>query len=384
MKRSIGIVGAGFSGAVIGHLLATSGYEVTVFERRSHLGGNCHTERDPETGVMMHMYGPHVFHTSNEKVWEFVSQFDEFMPFSNRVKAITQGRVFPLPINLLTINQFFGKTFSPREAAQFLAIKADSSIAEPRNFEEQALKSVGRELYEAFFKEYTIKQWGVDPRHLPASILKRLPIRFNYDDNYYLSSHQGVPRHGYTYLVEKLLDHPRISISINTIFQRGQTKNYDHVFYSGPIDAWFDFQEGRLGYRTLDFVSERCNGDFQGNAVVNYCDQSVPWTRISEHKHFFPWESHAGSIISREYSRFCEVTDLPCYPIRLESDRLLLKRYRLLAENESNVTFIGRLGTYRYLDMHLAIAEAMETASQFMQAEVHNESMPAFMANQPD
>jgi UDP-galactopyranose mutase len=378
MKR-VAIVGAGFSGAVIAYQLAKAGHEIHVFESRSHVAGNCYTERDSSTGVMMHSYGPHIFHTSNETVWKFVNQFDEFMPFTNRVKAITAGRVFSLPINLLTINQFFGKTFTPSEAQSFVSSLGDSSIKEPHTFEEQALRFVGRELYEAFFKEYTIKQWGTPPSNLPASILKRLPVRFTYDDNYYSSTFQGMPRNGYTHIVEALLDHSGIHVQLNCKADRKLMADFDHVFYSGPIDEWFNCDLGRLAYRTLDFVAERHDGDYQGNAVINYCDQSAPWTRISEHKHFSPWETHQGTIIFKEYSRLCEPEDTPYYPIRLLDEKSLLGRYIELARIEPNTTFVGRLGTYRYVDMHVAIAEALEAADRFVSTHDSSIKMPAFL-----
>ncbi|MBR7921995.1 UDP-galactopyranose mutase [Burkholderia multivorans] len=378
MKR-IAIAGAGLSGAVIAHELAKTGqYRIDVFETRDHVAGNCHSERDAETGVMVHVYGPHIFHTSNEKVWNYVRQFDEFMPFTNRVKAITKGRVFSLPINLLTINQFFGKTFSPKEAEQFMMTLGDNSIEDPQTFEEQALRFVGRDLYEAFFKGYTMKQWGMHPSELPASILKRLPVRFNYDDNYYASTFQGMPKHGYTYIVEKMLDHPAIRVHLNTRVDRNMAASYDHLFYSGPIDGWFGHCEGRLGYRTLDFVAERHEGDYQGNAVINYGDVEVPWTRISEHKHFSPWESHDKTLIFKEHSRLCEEDDTPYYPIRLVNEKAQLARYVELGRRESHVTFMGRLGTYRYLDMHVTIAEALDTAERFLDVTARGEQMPAF------
>lgn len=377
----IAIVGAGFSGAVIAYQLAKAGYEVDVFDSRPHLAGNCHSDRDAETGVMVHTYGPHIFHTSNERVWNFVNTFDEFMPFVNRVKAIVKGRVFTLPISLLTINQFFGKALSPAEAREFLASLGDTSIAEPQNFEEQALRFVGRELYEAFFKGYTTKQWGMDPRELPASILKRLPVRFNYDDNYYNSTFQGMPKNGYTYIVEKLLDSPKIAIHLNQAFDRKLASGYDHVFYSGAIDGWFNFSEGRLGYRTLDFKTSRHDGDYQGNAVINYCDVDVPWTRISEHKHFAPWENHERTLIFHEYSRFCEPEDVPYYPIRLAQEKSLLAHYVDLAKQEKGVSFVGRLGTYRYLDMHVTIQEALDAADAFLAARSKGEEVPAFFVD---
>jgi UDP-galactopyranose mutase len=377
--KKIGIVGAGFSGAVIAYQLAAKGYSIDVFDDRPHVAGNCHSERDAETGVMVHTYGPHIFHTSNERVWRFVNEFDEFMPFVNRVKAIVRGRVYTLPINLLTINQFFGKTFAPEEARQFLSSIGDTSITEPKTFEDQALRFVGKDLYQAFFEGYTRKQWGMAPSELTASVLKRLPVRFNYDDNYYNSTFQGMPKNGYTYIVEKLLDHPNIRVHLNSRFDRTMTSDFDHVFYSGPIDGWFGFTEGRLGYRTLDFEAIRSTGDYQGNAVINYCDADVPWTRISEHKHFAPWETHEKTLIFREYSRLCGEKDVPYYPIRLAEEKSLLTRYVDRARKEQNITFIGRLGTYRYLDMHVTIQEALETADRFLAAEQAGEDMPAFV-----
>ncbi len=380
MKR-FAIVGAGFSGAVVAHQLAQEGFEVEVYESRSHVAGNCHTERDHDSGIMIHAYGPHIFHTSNKRVWDFVRQFDEFVPFTNRVKAVTQGRVFSLPINLLTINQFFGKTFSPSEAERFVTSLGDETITSPQTFEEQALRFVGKDLYEAFFKTYTIKQWGIHPSSLPASILKRLPIRFNYDDNYYASTFQGMPKNGYTYVVNKLLKHPKIKLRLNSKFQKAHASHYDHVFYSGPIDGWFDYRLGRLGYRTLDFVAERHLGDFQGNAVINYCDSNVPWTRITEHKHFSPWEAHEQTLIFKEYSRLAGENDTPYYPIRLVTEKEQLAKYVELAGAERNITFMGRLGTYRYLDMHVTIAEALDLAEKFLASERGSEPIPAFIAD---
>ena len=377
----ISIVGAGFSGAVLARELAEAGCKVDVFDTRPHVAGNCHTARDAQTDVMVHTYGPHIFHTSNQKVWDYIRRFGEFVPFVNRVKAITGGRVFSLPLNLLTINQFFGKTFSPSEAEAFFKEVGDANIESPANFEEQALHLMGRELYEAFFKGYTTKQWGMSPAELPASILKRLPVRFNYDDNYYASRYQGIPRDGYTAVVENLLAHPDIRVHLGTRFERSYSSDYDHVFCSGPIDAWFGYDEGRLGYRTLDFVREDHEGDYQGNAVINYGDLSVPWTRISEHKHFAPWESHDKTVVFKEYSRLCEEADTPYYPIRLVAEKTLLSRYVERARDESKVTFVGRLGTYRYIDMHVTIAEALDTAERFKESLQTRQAMPAFVVD---
>jgi len=379
MKKNVAIVGAGFSGAVIAHQLAHAGYNVEVFESRAHIAGNCHSERDAETGVMLHVYGPHIFHTDNERAWEFVNRYAEFKPYVNRVKAITKGQVFTLPINLLTINQFFNKTMGPAEAEEFLASLGDKSIVDPQTFEEQALRFVGRELYEAFFKTYTVKQWGLEPSELPASILKRLPVRFNYDDNYFSHKYQGMPAEGYTALVENIINVPGVTVHLNTRFDPDLKSEYEHVFYSGPIDAWFKHAEGRLPYRTLDFETFRATGDYQGNAVINYCDDAQPYTRITEHKHFSPWEKHEKTICYKEYSRQCEEKDIPYYPIRLARDKQQLELYVNLAKKEPNVTFVGRLGTYRYLDMDVTINEALITADKFLDAARDKSQMPAFV-----
>jgi UDP-galactopyranose mutase len=367
----ISIIGAGWSGAVVAHELACAGFYCDVFDERPHVAGNCHTERDRETGIMAHVYGPHIFHTSNEQVWSYVQRFDEFMPFTNRVKAVSKGRVYSLPVNLLTINQFFGKTLTPAEARRFLDSLADHSIQDPQTFEQQALHFLGRELYEAFFAGYTRKQWGVEPSELPASILKRLPVRFDYNDNYYDSRFQGIPVHGYTHIIERLLDHKNIRVFLNLKVLPQDAAGYMHTFYSGPLDAWFAFREGRLRYRTLDFVPERHDGDYQGNPILNYCDADVPWTRITEHKHFTAWESHERTLIFKEYSRACEERDTPFYPLRLAKDHQALALYQRMAQQEARVTFVGRLATYRYLDMHIVIEEALQAAARFKAAWTH-------------
>ncbi|MBL8561119.1 MAG: UDP-galactopyranose mutase [Gemmobacter sp.] len=372
------LVGAGLSCAVIGRRLAEAGHQCRIIDARDHVGGNCYTRRDPETGVLMHVYGPHIFHTDDEEVWTYVNSFTEFMPFQNRVKSTTQGGVYSLPVNLLTINQFFGKTLGPDEARAFLAEQADTSITDPQSFEEQALRFVGRDLYEAFFKGYTEKQWGCSPTELPASILKRLPVRFNYDDNYFFHRFQGMPRDGYTPMIEAILDHPGITVELNTPYSPDMAETADHVIWSGPLDGFFDYELGRLGYRTLDFEQFSHQGDYQGCAVMNYGDRDVPFTRITEHKHFAPWESHEGSVCYREFSRACGPEDIPYYPIRLVAEQSLLGEYIARAEALRGVTFVGRLGTYRYLDMDVTIREAMDTASLFLECLAENRPVPAF------
>ncbi|WP_232802455.1 UDP-galactopyranose/dTDP-fucopyranose mutase family protein [Alloalcanivorax mobilis] len=372
------MVGAGFSGAVIGRELAEAAHQVVIYDARHHVAGNCYTERDEETHVMTHVYGPHIFHTDDVEVWDYVNRFSTFKPFTNRVKSTVDGRVYSLPVNLHTINQFFSTALRPDEARAFIGAKADDSIKEPASFEEQALKFVGRDLYEAFFKGYTQKQWGCHPAALPASILKRLPVRFNYNDNYFFHRFQGMPEHGYTALVEGILDHPNIEVRLNTPFQRAMTGDYDHVFYSGPLDGYFDYSEGRLGYRTLDFERFIHDGDYQGCAVMNYGDESVPFTRITEHKHFSPWEQHHGSVCYREYSRACGPHDIPYYPIRMLDEKMMLARYMEKAKSTDGVTFVGRLGTYRYLDMDVTIREALDVARGFLCCRESGDTPPAF------
>jgi UDP-galactopyranose mutase len=389
----IRVIGAGFSGAVAARELADRlPCHVEVWDEREHIGGNCHTERDSETGVMVHRYGPHIFNTDNERVWNYVRRFGDFRPFTNRVKAVTARGLFSLPINLLTINQFFGKTFSPSEAESFVQTLGDKTIGEPANFEEQALKMLGRDLYEAFFEGYTIKQWGCHPRELPASVLKRLPVRFNYDDNYYNRRFQGIPVEGYTEVIRRILDHPRIDVRLNKTFGfsprlTGAEREYDLLIYTGPIDAFFAYREGRLGYRTVTFERIATEAaDYQGNAVINYTTNSVPWTRVHEHKHFAPWEKHERTVAFREFSKETEQHDVPYYPKRLSADIEVLKSYRAHAEGEfgrvsdtsAAVAFLGRLATYRYMDMETVIGEALEFSDVALERLAARQSVPVF------
>lgn len=372
------IVGAGFTGAVIGRELAIEGHQITIIDQRSHIAGNCFTERDKNTNVMEHVYGPHIFHTSDEEVWKYINQFGEFVPYINRVKTTYNDQVYSLPINLHTINQFYKTNFNPREAKKWIDSIADKSIDEPQNFEEQALKFIGKDLYEAFFKGYTKKQWGVDPTELPASILKRLPVRFNYEDNYFSHKYQGIPKDGYTPIVANILNHKKIEVKLNKKFDKTMIKDFDHVIWTGQLDQWFDYSKGRLGYRTLDFEKFVSEGDFQGTAVMNYGNQEIPCTRISEHKHFTPWEQHEKTIYFKEFSRECGVNDIPYYPIRLVNDKALLELYKKLGNEEDKVTFAGRLGTYRYMDMDVTIKEALELVKKIVIDINQNTEISAF------
>ena len=364
MSSKFLIVGAGFSGAVLARELAERmNARIEVIDRREHLGGNCHTERDETSGVMLHKYGPHIFNTSHEDVWSYVNRFGDFRPYLNRVKAVNGRGVFSFPINLHTINQFFGTCLSPDEARAFIASRADQSIQTPANFEEQALKFVGPELYEAFFYGYTKKHWGCEPRELPASILKRLPLRFNYNDNYYNSRHQAIPSEGYSVVIQRILDHPNIALSLNTRWELSMADDFDHVFYSGSVDELFAFAHGRLGYRTIHFERIDARGDFQGNAVLNYTDEATPWTRIHEHKHFAPWESLERTVAFREFSKETDPADIPYYPKRLTSDMAIFRSYEQKLADAPALTPIGRLGTYRYLDMDQVIGESLDLAT---------------------
>ncbi len=374
------IVGAGFSGAVVARELAEAGHLANVFDTRDHVAGNCHTARH-ETGVMVHTYGPHIFHTQHEHVWQYINRFGEMMPYRHKVKAISHDTMYSLPVNLKTINQFFDQDFDAQQAEDFIQSKADTTITNPVSFEDQGLRFVGRELYDAFFAGYTAKQWGVDPKELPASILARLPVRFNDDDSYFNHPYQAIPKDGYTPIVTAILNHPSIKVHLSTRFDpssHSEFGEFDHVVWTGPIDAFFNFEFGRLGYRTLDFVPEISDGDYQGHPVVNYCDIDVPFTRITEHKHFAPWEDHARTVVYREFSRLCGETDTPYYPIRLVKEKEQLLNYVQRARGAKGVTFIGRLATYRYLDMDVTIHEALLASKAMLECLAKQQPMPSF------
>jgi UDP-galactopyranose mutase len=367
MKKYL-IIGSGFSGAVVAEQLSKNpDNKILILEERNHIGGNCYTERDKETNIMVHKYGPHIFNTDNEEIWNYIQNFCEMIPFVNRVKSIYKSEVYSLPINLHTINQFFKKNLNPREAKLFIENIAQKNIVEPQNFEEQALKFIGKDLYEAFFFGYTKKQWGCEPSELPASILKRLPVRFNYNDNYYNNPFQGIPKEGYTSIFEKMLDSENIEVLLNTKFDESyDLSGFDHIFYTGPIDAFFNYKHGKLSYRTVFFEKHFSEDDYQGNAVINYADPEIPYTRIHEHKHFTPWESHEKTVYFKEFSKETEEEDIPYYPKRLSKDLEILSKYETEKEGLEKITFIGRLATYRYMDMHHVIGEALEIAKDFI------------------
>jgi UDP-galactopyranose mutase len=360
------IVGSGFFGLTIAERCAADlGLRVLVLERRHHLGGNAYSEADPETGIEMHVYGAHLFHTSNEKVWEYVNRFTSFTNYQHRVFGQYAGQVYSLPMNLALINTFFGKSHTPDEARALIAEQASEfDTAQAGNFEEKAISLIGRPLYEAFIKGYTAKQWQTDPTKLSADIITRLPVRYNFDNRWFNDKYEGLPVDGYTAWLTKMAEHPNIDVRLETDFfdVADEFKGKVPIIYTGPVDEYFGNSEGRLSWRTVDLEAEvKDVDDFQGCAVMNYNDQEVPWTRIHEFKHFHPERTYISgkTVIVHEYSRFAEDDDEPYYPINTAEDREKLLKYRELAKREPMVLFGGRLGTYKYLDMHMAIGSAL-------------------------
>jgi UDP-galactopyranose mutase len=364
------VVGSGFFGLTIAERAAAElGKRVLVLERRSHIGGNAYTEREPETGIEVHRYGAHLFHTSNERVWQYCNRFTAFTGYQHRVFAKVADQVYAFPMNLALINQFFGRSHSPSEARALIAEQAaEIDTADAANLEEKAISLIGRPLYEAFVKGYTAKQWQTDPTKLDASIITRLPVRYTFDNRYFNDRYEGLPVDGYTAWLERMADHPNIEVRLDTDYfeVRDQIPAGTPTVYTGPLDAYFGNSEGALSWRTLDFEQEVLTdvGDFQGTTVVNYNDEQVPYTRILEFRHFHPERDYPTdkTVIVREYSRFAEPGDEPYYPVNTPEDRVKLARYRELAREETanaNVLFGGRLGTYKYLDMHMAIGSAL-------------------------
>ena len=356
--KKVLIVGSGFAGSVLARELAEKKIKVTVIDKRGHIAGNCFTKRDKKTRIMEHVYGPHIFNTNNKKIWDYVNKFEKFEVFTNRIKVNTSKGIFSFPINLHTINQFFNKKFSPKEAKKFIN-KIKINIKNPKNFEEQVLKIVGKKLYKEFFYGYTKKQWGIEPKKLPASVARRIPIRFDYNDNYNKAKFTGIPNKGYTQVIKKMLAHKNINLRLNFEWKKEMAKNYDHIFYSGEIDKFFDYKFGRLSYRTVYWKKKYYNGDYQGVTGINYPDMKTKYTRVYEHKHFMPNEIHKKSIVFFEYSKETGKKDEPFYPKRLEKDKKKLESYLLEAKKQKKFSFIGRLGTYQYLDMEDVIMKSI-------------------------
>jgi UDP-galactopyranose mutase len=361
------VVGSGFFGLTIAERCATElGLKVRVLERRDHLGGNAYSEREPSTGIEIHRYGAHLFHTSNRRVWDYANRFTSFTDYQHRVFSVHSGQVYPLPINLGTICAFFGKAMSPAEARALIREQAaELPSGEAGNLEEKAISLVGRPLYDAFVRGYTAKQWQTDPRELPAEIITRLPVRYTFDNRYFSDTYEGLPVDGYTAWLQNMAAHPNIEVELGVDFLdvRDDVVGAVPVVYTGALDAYFDHVEGDLGWRTLDFELEVCGtGDYQGTPVMNYADADVPYTRIHEFRHFHPERPEYPddrTVIMREYSRFAERDDEPYYPVDTAADRERVRKYRALAALERDVLFGGRLGSYKYLDMHMAIASAL-------------------------
>lgn len=373
MNYDLIVVGAGLFGLTVAREMAVAGRKVLIIDKRDHIGGNAHSTFDPETNIEVHEYGSHIFHTNNERVWNYVNRFTSFTRYEHRVYANHRGEVYPLPINLGTINQFFRAAYSPDEARALIAQLAGEIDTEPMNLEQKAISLIGRPLYEAFIKGYTEKQWEVPTDLLPPHIITRLPVRYSYDNRYFNDAYQGLPDKGYAAWMENMTAHPNIEVRLNAdFFDRSQPVNKDEVVgnvpvvYTGSIDQYFGYEEGHLTWRTLRLDREIVNTrDFQGCPVMNYSDIGVPFTRIHEFRHYHPEREDEHdqdrSIIMREYPGFSVGGEDAYYPVNTAIDRtrLGLYRRRVTQEKRRLVWFGGRLGTYQYLDMHMAVGSAL-------------------------
>lgn len=361
------VVGSGFFGSVMAERIANQLKEkVLVIEKRNHIGGNCYSLDDPETGIHFHLYGTHIFHTSNPRVWEYINRFTEFNGYFHQVLTTHKGKVFQMPVNLETINTFYNVSLKPFEVQNFLRKEIEKEhITVPRNFEEKAVSMMGRPLYEAFIRGYTLKQWQKDPKDMPESILKRLPFRANYNESYYYSRWQGIPLHGYGKIFEKMLDSPKIEVKLNMDFFkiRDIIPENTKIIYSGPIDQFFNYKFGKLEYRTLRFEREvHPYEDFQGTSVMNYADVEVPFTRIHEPRHLHPEREDYPkdkTVIIKEFSMLDDGSN-PYYPINDDRNQNLILKYRGEVGDMKNTIISGRLGDYKYYDMHDTIDHALK------------------------
>lgn len=377
------VVGSGFYGLTVAHQVATRlGLKVLVLERRDHIGGNAHSAINPETGIETHTYGSHLFHCNSREIWDYLNSFTPFTGYRHHVLSVHGGKIYSMPINLGTICSFFGKRMTPDEARAFLASQRDEKAAAgANNLEDKAIGLVGRPLYEAFIRGYTAKQWQTDPKQLPPDIITRLPVRFDFNARYFNDRFEGLPSEGYFTIFKRMSEHPNIEVRLKTDFfaVRGQLPKNVPILYTGPIDRYFDERLGALSWRTLDFEKEIVpTGDYQGAAVVNYADEDIPYTRIHEFRHLHPERDYQRekSVIFREYSRFAKKNDEPYYPVNTPKDKELFAAYRALASAEKHVVFGGRLGSYRYLDMHQAIGAAMKLFTNVLQPHfVHNKPL---------
>ncbi|KHM51901.1 UDP-galactopyranose mutase [Anaerovibrio lipolyticus DSM 3074] len=366
MKYDYLMVGSGLFGAVFAQQARAAGKRVLVIDRRDHIGGNVYTEK--VEGINVHKYGAHIFHTNDKKVWQYITKFGEFNRFTNSPVANYKGEIYSLPFNMYTFNKMWG-VVTPEEAAAKIAEQRQEIKGEPKNLEEQAISLVGRDIFEKLIKGYTEKQWGRDCKDLPAFIIKRLPVRYTYDNNYFNALYQGIPMGGYTKVIENLLDGIEVRLGVDYLKYRSEYEQVaEKIIYTGPIDEFFDYKLGTLEYRSVRFENELLNKpSFQGNAAVNYTDRETPWTRIIEHKWFEFGKDENGNdlpktVISREYSSEWKKGDEPYYPVNDEKNSVLYARYKEEAAKLTNVVFGGRLGTYSYYDMDVTIAKALEKA----------------------
>lgn len=366
------IVGAGLFGLTIAQQAAENGYRSHIIDVRPHIGGNAYSYFDKETGIEIHQYGAHLFHTSNKRVWDYVNRFTSFTHYVHHVYATHNGEVFPLPINLGTINQFFRAAYTPDQARALIEKQAgEYANVTPTNLNDQGIKLIGKPLYEAFIKNYTAKQWQTDPSQLPASVIRRLPVRFTYDNHYFRDTFEGLPTDGYTKWFERMIDDPHIEVTLSTdFFDANQPLNKANlrgnvpIVYTGPIDRYFDYQLGTLKWRTVDFKEHRYNEvNHLGCPVMNYVDADVPFTRSIEFKNFNPERTKVyeqkRTVVWDEYSRFAGKGDEPYYPVNTAADRAMFAQYKAMEAREPNVVFGGRLGGYAYFDMHQTINAAL-------------------------
>lgn len=352
------VVGSGLYGSVFAREAMNKGKKVLVVERRDHIGGNIYTKEVEE--IMVHQYGAHIFHTSNRRIWEYMEQFCEFYPYINSPVANYKGEIYNLPFNMNTFSKMWNIS-TPEQAKEMIAKQRKEITGEPKNLEEQAISLVGRDIYEKLVKGYTQKQWGRECTELPAFIIKRLPVRFTYNNNYFSDRYQGIPEEGYTAVIEKMLDGADILLSTDYLKEKKELdKKAKKVIYTGAIDEYFGYELGALEYRSVRFENEILDIDnAQGNAVVNYTDKETPYTRVIEHKHFVDGMQEK-TVISREYSTEWKIGDEPYYPVNDEKNKMLYEKYKELAKKEENIIFGGRLGEYQYYDMDKVILSALE------------------------
>lgn len=373
MSPKLVIVGAGLFGLTVAQQAAEkAGIDVEIIDIRDHIGGNAYSTIDEETGAEIHKYGAHLFHTSNQRVWDYVNRFTEFTDYVHRVYTTHRGEVYPLPINLGTVNQFFHEHYTPIQARQLIEEQAgELAGTDPENLNDKGISLIGRPLYEAFIKNYTAKQWQTDPEQLPADIIRRLPVRFNYDNRYFKDTWEGLPKDGYTAWMQRMIADPHIHVTLQTdFFDTSQPLNRDAlvgkipVVYTGPVDRYFDYELGELKWRTVDFKEVRYDEeDHFGCPVMNFADSDVPYTRAIEFKNFNPerksQQNPNKTVVWEEYSRFATRDDEPYYPVNTAQDKALYQQYLEKAKAQPQVVFGGRLGTYAYYDMHQVISSAL-------------------------